>query len=259
MDFSLMTALGIAFIFLMTTAGAALSFCFQKEMSERFQMAIFGFAAGVMLAAAIWSLLLPALEESEKTWNGHAFVPVTIGFLLGGVLIELLDYFFNEKQSNQESQTAWARAKKLFISVTIHNIPEGLSVGFAFGAAYVAGSFTSCVAALGLAIGVGIQNFPEGAAVALPIRLASGNKRKGFFYGAFSGVVEPIFAIIGFYFATVLQSLQAWLLAFSAGTMVFVVLDSLLPELQKKDEKSGGVWWVMIGFALMMILDVVFA
>ena len=259
MNFSLMMAFGIAFIFFMTTAGAALSFCFQKGMSERFQAAIFGFAAGVMLAAAIWSLLLPALEESEKTWNGHAFVPVTIGFLLGGVLIEFLDYFFNEKYSKDQHETAWVRARKLFISVTIHNIPEGLSVGFAFGAAYVVGSLNSCVAALGLAIGIGIQNLPEGMAVALPIRLASGNKRKGFFYGAFSGVVEPIFAIVGFYFATVLQSLQTWLLAFSAGTMVFVLLDALLPEMQKKDGNSGGVWWVMVGFVLMMILDVAFA
>lgn len=150
-------------------------------------------------------------------------------------------------------------AQKLFFSVTLHNIPEGLSVGFAFGAAFVSKSAAAIATALGLAIGMGIQNLPEGTAVSLPISLATGNKRKGFFYGVVSGAVEPIFAAIGFIFAAKLRIVQPWLLSFAAGTMLFVIIEELFPAAKQEEQSSVGVWGTMIGFALMMALDVCFA
>lgn len=254
MDFTSITILGIGFIFLMTTLGAALVYCFKTQMPEKLQAALFGFAAGVMTAASVWSLLLPALAEAESVWNGLAFLPVTIGFLLGGALIVGFDRALGVRGNKEEG-----RARKLFLSVTLHNIPEGLAVGFAFGAAFAAGTSAAYIAALGLAIGVGVQNFPEGAAVSLPMQTALQSKHKAFLYGVLSAVVEPIFAVIGYFFAAYLRVLQPWLLAFSAGAMIFVVSEELLPEAKREGSGSIGAWGVMIGFILMMILDVALA
>lgn len=254
MNFVWITAFGIVFIFAMTTIGSALVFCFQKEIPPRVQAGIFGFSSGVMLAASVWSLLLPALAEGEVGWGRYAFIPVTIGFLLGGALI----YFFDKLSQKQRGTTQLLpeeeRAGKLFFSVTIHNIPEGLAVGFAFGAAFVTGSLSACMAAFGLALGMGIQNLPEGAAVSLPMSISTGNKRKGFLYGMLSGAVEPLFAVIGFFFAAKLRATQPWLLSFAAGAMLFVIIEELLPATKEAD--AVGVWWTMLGFVLMMILDV---
>ena len=251
MNYTLITILGIAFIFLMTTLGAALVYCFKTQMPEKLQSALFGFAAGVMTAASVWSLLLPALAQAELAWGNLAFIPVTIGFLLGGALIVGFDRALNFRK-NEEC----GRAKKLFLSVTLHNIPEGLAVGFAFGAAFSLSTPAAYIAALGLAVGVGFQNLPEGAAVSLPMQTALQSKHKAFFYGVLSAVVEPVFAAIGYFFAAYLQVLQPWLLAFSAGAMIFVVSEELLPETKRDTKSSIGAWGVMLGFALMMILDV---
>ena len=251
MNYTAITVFGIGFIFLMTTLGAALVYCFKTQMPEKLQSALFGFAAGVMTAASVWSLLLPALSEAETAWGSLAFVPVTIGFLLGGALIVGFDRALSFRK-NEEC----GRAKKLFLSVTLHNIPEGLAVGFAFGAAQSVGTAAAYIAALGLAVGVGVQNLPEGAAVSLPMQTALQSKHKAFLYGAWSAVVEPIFAVIGYFFAAYLQVLQPWLLAFSAGAMIFVVSEELLPETKRDIKSSIGAWGVMLGFALMMILDV---
>ena len=248
---TMLTIFGICFIFLTTMLGAALVYCFKTQMPERLQAALFGFAAGVMTAASVWSLLLPALAQAEIAWGNLAFLPVTIGFLLGGALIVGFDRALNFRK-NQEG----GRAKKLFLSVTLHNIPEGLAVGFAFGAAFSLATPAAYIAALGLAVGIGVQNLPEGAAVSLPMQTALKSKHKAFLYGALSAVVEPIFAVIGYFFAAYLQALQPWLLAFSAGAMIFVVSEELLPETKRVTKSSVGAWGVMLGFALMMILDV---
>ncbi len=251
MNFTLLTILGIGFIFLTTSLGAALVYCFKEQMPKKLQAALFGFAAGIMTAAAVWSLLLPALSEAENGWGRLGFIPVTIGFLLGGALIVGFDRALKLGKKEEHG-----RAKKLFLSVTLHNIPEGLAVGFAFGAALTAGTAAAYIAALGLAVGVGIQNFPEGAAVSLPMQATLKSKHKAFLCGVFSGGVEPVFAIVGYFFAAYLQILQPWLLAFSAGAMIFVVSEELLPETKRDIKSSVGAWGVMLGFALMMVLDV---
>lgn len=244
------TILGITFIFLMTTLGGALVYCFKKELPLKLQSIFYGLAGGVMTAASIWSLLLPALTEAEVTWGKLAFIPVAIGFLLGGLLIVLVEKWMHLPSKGEEG-----RAKKLFLSMTVHNIPEGLAVGFAFGAAHSIGTPTAHFSALMLAIGMGIQNFPEGAAVTLPMQTALKSKHKAFLYGVWSALVEPISAVIGILFATFLRVLQPWLLAFAAGAMIFVVAEELLPA-SKAEGHSWGAWGVMIGFTIMMILDV---
>lgn len=250
MDYTWVTIIGIVFIFLMTTLGGALVYCFKTQLPQKLQSIFYGFAGGVMTAASIWSLLLPALSEAEPTWGKLSFIPVAIGFLLGGLLIVLVEKWLKLPKEGEAG-----RAKKLFISVTVHNIPEGLAVGFAFGAAHSIGTPAAYFAALGLAIGMGFQNFPEGAAVTLPMQTALKSKNKAFLYGVWSALVEPVSAVIGLLFATFLRVLQPWLLAFAAGSMIFVVAEELLPA-SKAEDHSWGAWGVMLGFVVMMILDI---
>ena len=249
------TVLGIAFIFFATALGSAAVYCFKGDLPPKLQAAIFGFAAGVMLAASVWSLLLPALSQAENAWGNYALLPVCIGFLLGGALIVGFDRLLHYRK-NPTGILSDVRARKLFLSMTLHNIPEGLAVGFAFGGAYALGTTAAYWTALGLAFGIGIQNFPEGAAVSLPIKSAIGSPRKAFLFGAVSAIAEPIFAVIGYFFAAHLQFLQPWLLAFSAGAMIFVVAEELLPEAQRSTSSSIGAWGAMVGFVFMMTLDV---
>ena len=247
MNNTAITLFGISFIFIMTVMGAAFVYAFKSKMPDRLESALFGFASGIMTAASVWSLLLPALSQAEIIWKNIAFLPVALGFLFGGILIALFSVCKKGRMN---------RAKKLFLSVTLHNIPEGLAVGFAFGAARTVGTSAAYLSALGLAVGVGVQNFPEGAAVSLPMQTVTKNRNKAFLYGVFSATVEPIFAVLGYFFIAHLQVLQPWLLAFSAGAMIFVVAEELLPETK---DRGFGAWGVMIGFTLMMILDVALA
>ena len=249
------TVLGIVFIFFSTALGSAAVYCFKGDLPPKLQAAIFGFAAGVMLAASVWSLLLPALSQAENAWGNYALFPISVGFLLGGALIVGFDCILHYK-INPSGALADGRARKLFLSMTLHNIPEGLAVGFAFGGAYVLGTSAAYWTSLGLAFGIGIQNFPEGAAVTLTIKSSLGNPHKAFLFGVISAVVEPIFAVIGYFFAAGLQFLQPWLLAFSAGAMIFVVAEELLPESQRNASGSIGAWGAMLGFVVMMALDV---
>lgn len=252
-----MIVLGIGFTFLMTVLGASLVFCFKKDVSSKLNAAFLGITSGIMLAASIWSLLLPALEQAEKDFGKAAFLPVAIGFLFGGAILVLLEkitpilkneggrYAFTDENSKKSG--------RLFLAVTLHNIPEGLAVGFAFGAAAMSGTLAGYTTALGLAIGMGIQNFPEGAAVALPMRNTLKSNKKAFFYGAASGIVEPVFSVIGFFLAA-LQTLQPWLLSFAAGAMIYVVSEDLLPDIH--EDRKMGAWGMMLGFVLMMVFDV---
>lgn len=253
MPSTLLTVFGFAFILIMTTLGAAVVYFFKREIPAKINVLFLGFASGVMLAASVWSLLLPALEQSGLVYGKWAFLPVVIGFLCGGFFLTSLDAlagrFYGEKKMKMKSA-------RLFCAVTLHNIPEGLAVGFAFGAATVIGSTEAFLSALFLSIGIGVQNFPEGAAISLPARSSGESLHKAFLQGAASGVAEPLFAIIGYFLASALRVLQPWLLSFSAGAMVFVSAQDLILDAKCDEAPKAGAWGVLFGFSIMMALDI---
>lgn len=256
-----MLILGISIIFIMTTLGSSIVYFFKKDISNKVNALIIGFASGVMIAASVWSLLLPAIDASES-YGVFKFIPAAVGFILGGLFLIVIDKVvphFHVGQNEEEGpKNKLSKSTKLFLAVMIHNIPEGLAVGFAFGAAAITNDTASYVAALGLAIGIGIQNFPEGAAISLPMRNETQSKNKAFFYGMISGVVEPIAGIVGYFLASSLEVLQPWFLSFAAGAMIFVVAEDLIPDSKIEEHPHLGTWGVMIGFVIMMILDVAF-
>lgn len=252
---------GVAFIFVMTTLGSAMIFFFKKNISAKFNKIFLGFAAGVMIAASVWSLLIPAIEQSStQGWGSWSFLPAAIGFLAGGLFLLLIDvivpHFHSGTHAEEGVHTHLKKTTKLFLAVTIHNIPEGLAVGFAFGAALALNSHAGYLAALGLALGIGIQNFPEGAAVSLPMWEETKSKPKAFLLGFASGAVEPVAAIIGIILASQIAVVLPWFLAFAAGAMIYVVVEELVPEAHLGEHSNFGTWGVMIGFVIMMILDV---
>ena len=258
-----MTVIGFTIIFVATTAGAATVFFTRKETSGKVNTLTLGFAAGVMVAASVWSLLLPALEEAENLGYGAlSFLPAVGGFLIGGAFLVLLDYLVPHQHiSGAEEGLRSERmreATKLYLAVTIHNIPEGLAVGFAFGAAATVGTSASYVAAMGLAVGIAIQNFPEGAALALPIHAASGSRLRAFSFGVKSGIPEPIFAVVGYFLSAYIAPVQPWFSAFAAGAMIFVVAEDLIPDAKYASHPHLGTWGIMLGFVVMMSLDVAF-
>ncbi len=252
--------IGFSFIFLMTSLGAAMIFMFQKGISQRMNALLLGFAAGIMVAASVWSLLIPSIEGASEQLGRMAWLPAAIGFVLGGLFLMLLDrvvpHIHGGTLLEEGPRSKVAKSVKLFLAVTIHNIPEGLSVGFAFGAAMAIGTHEAMISALGLALGIGIQNFPEGAAVSLPMYGVTKSRIKSFWYGVGSGAVEPVAALLGFFLASQLVVLQPWLLAFAAGAMVFVVAEDLIPDANLSDNQHWGTWGLMAGFVLMMVLDV---
>lgn len=260
MDNTLITILGFCIIFLMTTLGASLVFFFRNDITKKVNSFLLGLAAGIMVAASIWSLIMPAIEMSESSFGKFAWFPAAASIILGGATLALLDkivpHMHNGTLYEEGPRSHFSKSMKLFFAVTLHNIPEGLAVGFAFGAASVAGDNAAFVSALGLAIGIGIQNFPEGAAISLPMRQVTGSRKKAFLFGMGSGAVEPIAAIVGYFLASHLIVLQPWLLAFSAGAMLFVVAEDLIPDANISENPHNGTWGFMIGFIIMMILDV---
>lgn len=260
MNQTVIAAVGIGFIFLMTALGSALVFFFKKEISPKVNTLFLGFASGIMVAASVWSLLIPALEDAAESWGSWSFIPAAAGFLLGGLFLVLLDklvpHFHSGTNEEEGPRTSLKKSTKLFLAVTIHNIPEGLAVGFAFGGALAGGESAGILAALGLALGIGIQNFPEGAAVSLPMKTVTGSSGKAFLYGMGSGAVEPLAAVIGLLLASALTSIMPWLLSFAAGAMIFVVVEDLIPDAKLVEHPHLGTWGAMAGFALMMILDV---
>ena len=250
--YAFMTVFGILLTFLTTALGASAVFLFKGDVSPKANAVFLGFASGIMLAASVWSLLLPALSQTETYLGRLSFLPVAIGFLFGGAFLALLD----KCTVKLRGKTLNGKLRRLFLAVTLHNIPEGLAVGFAFGAAAMIGTAVAYFSALGLAIGIAVQNFPEGAAISLPMKNEFQNNKKSFLWGASSGLVEPIFATVGYFLATSLKGLQPWLLAFSAGTMVFVTAHDLIPDSRVSENFKSGAWGVMLGFVLMMTLDV---
>lgn len=254
-----LTAIGFTIIFLATAAGSALVFAF-RGLSEKLNTLFLGFASGVMVAASVWSLLIPAIEGASSDWGALSFVPAVVGFIAGGAFLVAIDklvpHIHGATEEEEGLHSALKRPAKLFLAVTIHNIPEGLAVGLAFGGAAASGEYAAFVAALGLAIGMAVQNFPEGAAVSLPMKNAVGSRTKAFLYGAASGAVEPVFALLGYFLAANLSAAQPWLLSFAAGAMIFVVAEDLIPAANVSSHPHLGTWGVMVGFAIMMSLDV---
>ncbi len=256
---AMMSFLGIAFITVMTAAGAAMVFLFKDAMTDRFKRIFLGFAAGVMIAASVWSLLNPAIEEAENL-GMIGWIPASIGFLGGGLFLLLVDnllpHLHIDSDKPEGLRASFKRTTMLVFAVTLHNMPEGLAVGLGFGFALKTGDPAMIASAFGLALGIGLQNFPEGAAISLPLKQEGMKAGKAFFYGSLSGFVEPVFAVVGIILATQLAGILPWFLAFAAGAMIYVVVEELIPEAQLGSHSNIGTIAVMVGFTLMMILDV---
>lgn len=250
---SLTTAKILCFILpcLMTTMGALLIFFFNK-MSKTINTITLGLASGIMFSASIFSLLLPSIEHSEASWGSFKAVPISIGLLLGGLFMIILDIITSKIFKKNDK---YAKTFRFFTAITVHNIPEGLSVGFAIGT--VVATNSSPMLAFTFALGIAIQNFPEGLATALPIYSTTENKKKSCILAILSGAVEPLFAVVGYFLATSLTNLLPWLLTFSAGSMIYVIIEELTPEIHNEN-KPYGTWAFIIGFVVMMILDLSF-
>ena len=218
-----------------------------------------GFAAGVMIAASVWSLLIPAIEMGEEQ-GFPGWLPAGVGFAFGGIFLLLLDKLLPHLHAATNEiegiPTKLKRTTLLVIAVTLHNIPEGLAVGLAFGLAAKDGNPSSLSAAMALAIGIGLQNFPEGAAISLPIKNEGSSKFKSFVYGSLSGIVEPVAGIIGAILVGTVTVIMPWALAFTAGAMIYVVAEELIPESKIAENTHAGTIGVMFGFLIMMTLDV---
>lgn len=253
----LWAAAGTGFTFLMTSLGAAMVLFFKNKASVLLQRVFLGFAAGVMIAASVWSLLIPAIEEAEA--NGQiGWVAAAGGFMLGIAFLMLLDNLLPHLHAGAEKAegppTQMKRTSLLVLAVTLHNIPEGMAVGLA--CALAAQNNTGVGAALALALGIGIQNFPEGAAISLPLRQEGMSRGEAFLWGAASGIVEPIFGILTVLMVGFIGPYMPWLLSFAAGAMMYVVVEELIPEAHLGEHSHPGTLGVMAGFVLMMILDV---
>jgi ZIP family zinc transporter len=254
--------LATCFTWAMTALGAASVFM-AKDISRKVLDGMLGFAGGVMIAASYWSLLAPAIEMSEGK-NIPSWIPAVAGFLLGGVFLRIVDKILPHLHigfSTEEAEgikTSWQRSTLLVLAITLHNIPEGLAVGVAFGALAAGLPSASLGAAIALAIGIGIQNFPEGLAVSIPLRREGLSRRKSFWYGQLSGIVEPIAGVIGAVAVIVAQPILPYSLAFAAGAMIFVVIEEVVPEAQRGGNTDLATMGGMLGFAIMMLLDVAF-
>jgi ZIP family zinc transporter len=252
----LLALLGTLFTWLMTALGSSLVLFF-KTIRPWVLDTMLGFAAGVMIAASFWSLLNPAIEMS----NG-SFIPAVIGFLAGGLFLRLIDlllphlHMSHDLSDREGLKTPWGKSTLLFLAVTLHNFPEGLAVGVAFGAVSYGLEASSMAAAVALALGIGIQNLPEGAAVSIPLRREGMSRWKSFFWGQFSGMVEPLGGVLGAAMALLARPVLPYALSFAAGAMIYVVAEEVIPESQRGKYAHLATLGVMLGFAVMMTLDV---
>lgn len=252
-------AIGTGFTFFMTTLGSALVFFFKNAINPKIQRIFLGFAAGVMIAASVWSLLIPAIDQAEAS-GVPGWLPAAGGFILGIAFLMLMDtllpHLHPGSVSPEGHSSSWKRTTLLVMAVTLHNIPEGMAVGLSFALAAQNDPSASISAAMALALGIGIQNFPEGAAISLPLRQEGVSRIRSFVYGSLSGIVEPIFGILVVLVAGFLQPVMPWLLSFAAGAMVYVVVEELIPEAHLGEHSNVGTLGVMGGFLVMMVLDV---
>lgn len=246
------------FTYSVTALGAALVFFF-KKVNKNVLDAMLGFAAGVMIAASFWSLLSPAIEMAESL-NMMSWLITFIGFFSGGVLLfvgdKLFNFFDKNNSKNKNTSNSFKRCLMLILSITMHNIPEGLAVGVAFGSIIYNLNGAAFSSACLLSLGIGLQNFPEGTAVSVPLRREGMSRRKAFFFGQLSGIVEPMSGILGALLVLKIRFLLPFLLSFAAGAMIYVVVQELIPESQSNKRKDLMALFTLIGFSIMMILDV---
>ena len=252
--------LGILIPFAGTALGSAMVFFMKKEMNERLQKLLLGFASGVMIAASVWSLLIPAIEMAEREGT-TAWIPAAAGFLLGMGFLLLLDtltphlHFTEDKPEGMPAHLK--KTTMLVLAVTLHNIPEGMAVGVTFAGVMAQNTMTTMTGAFALSIGIAIQNFPEGAIVSLPLKSEGGLGRgRAFLYGSLSGIVEPIAALLTILLSELFTPLLPYLLSFAAGAMIYVVVEELIPEASEGEHSNIGTIGFAAGFVLMMILDV---
>ncbi len=252
--------LATLFTWFVTALGAGMVFFF-KTINKRVLNSMLGFAAGIMIAASFWSLLAPAIEMSEELGN-TGWIPAVVGFLLGGAFLWLADQLLPHlhlglpAEKAEGIKTTWRRSILLVLAITLHNIPEGLAVGVAFGALGAGLPYASLGGAMALALGIGLQNFPEGTAVSVPLRREGLSRLKSFWYGQLSGVVEPIAGVIGAVAVLSMLPLLPYALSFAAGAMIYVVVEEVIPEAQQGDGSDVATIGAMLGFALMMAMDV---
>ncbi len=256
---NLKVIIGILIPLLGTTLGAGVVFFMKEEMSSQLRKILTGFAAGVMVSASFWSLLRPAVEESSG-YGKLSFLPAAIGFLLGIGFLLLLDVITPHVHMNNQNEGPQRRGMshntKLFLAVTIHNIPEGMAAGVVFAGWLSGKASISITSALALSIGIAIQNFPEGGVVSAPLLAKGMSKGKTFLYGFLSGVVEPIAAIITIVATALVVPVLPYLLAFAAGAMIYVVVEELIPEMSQGQHSNSGTISFSLGFVIMMILDI---
>ena len=250
--------IGVLIPFLGTTLGAACVFLLRKEMNATIQKTMLGFAAGVMVAASVWSLLIPAMDMSEPMGK-LAFLPAAVGFLLGIVFLLVLDrvvpHLHLDAKEQEGIKSNWRKSTMLMLAVTIHNIPEGASVGIVLAGAMAGGNKITMAGAIALSVGIAIQNFPEGAIISLPLKEETG-KGKAFLMGMLSGIVEPIAAVITLLLATHITPFIPYTLAFAAGAMIYVVVEELIPESAEGEHSNMGTIGFAVGFVIMMVMDV---
>ena len=252
--------LGLLIPFLGTALGSAMVFLMKNKMNKKVEKMLLGFASGVMIAASVWSLLIPSIDMAGEQGK-IAWIPAAIGFLLGIVFLLVLDSIIPHLHLDSDKpegikQSKLKKTTMMVLAVTLHNIPEGMAVGVAFAGALIGNTGITTAGAMALAIGIAIQNFPEGAIISMPLKAEGMSKSKAFIYGTLSGIVEPIGAIITILLTNLVVPILPYLLSFAAGAMVYVVVEELIPESQSGEHSNIGTIGVAIGFVLMMILDV---
>ena len=250
---------GLAIPFIGTTLGAAMVFFMKNKMNSKVEKTLLGFASGVMIAASVWSLLIPSIDMAEEQ-KIVAWVPAVIGLLFGIMFLLVLDIIIPHlhlKSSKPEGmKNKLKKTTMMVLAVTLHNLPEGMAVGVLFAGALAQNSGVTMAGAFALAIGIAIQNFPEGAIISMPLKSEGMSKRKAFWYGTLSGIVEPIGAVITILLTSAIVVVLPYLLSFAAGAMIYVVIEELIPESQNGEHSNLGTIGFAIGFALMMVLDV---
>ena len=253
------TVYGILIPFLGTSLGAACVFFMKHSLSDRVQRSLTGFASGVMVAASIWSLLIPAIEQSENM-GALSFFPAVVGFWIGVLFLLALDHLIPHlhvgSEQSEGPKSKLGRTTMMVLAVTLHNIPEGMAVGVMYAGLLAGNTKITAASALALSLGIAIQNFPEGAIISLPLRAEGESKGKAFFGGVLSGVVEPVGAVLTIIAAQLIIPALPYLLSFAAGAMLYVVVEELIPEMSQGEHSNIGTVFFAVGFSLMMVLDV---
>ena len=251
--------LGLIIPFIGTTLGSAMVFLMKNKLNEKVEKVLLGFASGVMVAASVWSLIIPSIDMAKEQ-NIIAWLPATIGFILGIIFLLILDniipHLHVKSKEPEGMKSNLGKSTMMVLAVTLHNIPEGMAVGVALAGAISGNSTITIAGAIALSIGIAIQNFPEGAIISMPLKSEGMSKPKAFLYGTLSGIVEPIGAILTIALTNLVVPILPYFLSFAAGAMIYVVVEELIPESQNGEHSNIGTVGVAIGFVIMMVLDV---